>query len=109
MRWPITPNVAKAGGLQSQGAKGAAVVVYCKPLATPDMKSSGIQGWDDKAARRTVQSRTNIPTGCARGELTDYAMFGFDGDNLVINKKIAGNLKKPIPKGCIAKAVRVIE
>jgi hypothetical protein len=37
----INPNVAKAGGLQSQGAKGAAVVVYCKPLATPDMKSSG--------------------------------------------------------------------
>jgi hypothetical protein len=35
------PNVAKAGGLESQGAKGAAVVVYCKPLATPDLKSSG--------------------------------------------------------------------
>jgi hypothetical protein len=37
----VIPNVAKAGGLQSQGDKGAAVVVYCKPLATPDMKSSG--------------------------------------------------------------------
>jgi hypothetical protein len=37
----VHPNVAKAGGLQRQGAKGAAVVVYCKPLATPDMKSSG--------------------------------------------------------------------
>jgi hypothetical protein len=28
----VYPNVAKAGGLQSQGAKGAAVVVYCKTL-----------------------------------------------------------------------------
>jgi hypothetical protein len=37
----INPNVAKVGGLQSQGAKGAAVVVYCKPLATRDLKSSG--------------------------------------------------------------------
>lgn len=70
---------------------------------------SGIQGWDDKAARRTVQSRTNIPTGCARGELTDYAMFGYDADDFVINKSIAGNLKKPIPKSCIDKAVRIIE
>jgi hypothetical protein len=69
---------------------------------------SGIQGWDDKAARRTVQSRTTFPTGCVRGELTGYAMFCFDGDNFVINKSIAGNLKKPIPKSCIAKAVRVI-
>jgi hypothetical protein len=37
----VNPNVAKAGGLQRQGAKGAAVVGYCKPLATPDLKSSG--------------------------------------------------------------------
>jgi hypothetical protein len=37
----LNPNVAKVGGLQSQGAKGAAVVVYCKPLATRDLKSSG--------------------------------------------------------------------
>jgi hypothetical protein len=35
------PNSANAGGLQSQGAKGEAVVVYCDPLATPDMESSG--------------------------------------------------------------------
>jgi hypothetical protein len=35
------PNVAKAGGFQSQGAEGAVVVSYCKPLATPDLESSG--------------------------------------------------------------------
>jgi hypothetical protein len=37
----VNPDVAKAGGHQRQGAKGAAVVVYCKPLATPDLESSG--------------------------------------------------------------------
>ena len=30
----VNPNVAKAGGFQSQGAKGDAVVLYCNPLAT---------------------------------------------------------------------------
>jgi hypothetical protein len=37
----INPNVAKAGAIQSQGAKGAAVVIYCNPLATPDLDCSG--------------------------------------------------------------------
>jgi len=37
----IIPNVAKAGAIQSQGAKGAAVVFYCNPLATPDLDCSG--------------------------------------------------------------------
>jgi hypothetical protein len=37
----VYPNVAKAGGLQSQGAKGEVVVVYLDPLATQDLKSSG--------------------------------------------------------------------
>jgi hypothetical protein len=36
----VHPNVAKVGGLQSQGAKGEAVVDYCEPLATPDLKPS---------------------------------------------------------------------
>jgi len=34
-------NVAKVGGLQSQGVKGEAVVIYRKPLTTPDLKPSG--------------------------------------------------------------------
>jgi hypothetical protein len=37
----IIPNVAKAGGLQSQGVKGEAVVGYRDPLTTQDLKSSG--------------------------------------------------------------------
>jgi len=35
------PNVAKAGGHQSQGAKGEAVVLYCDPFVTPDLEFSG--------------------------------------------------------------------
>jgi hypothetical protein len=34
-------KVAKAGGLQSQGVKGEAVVCYRNPLTTQDLKSSG--------------------------------------------------------------------
>ena len=37
----INPNVAKVGGLQSQGVKGEAVVAYRDPLTTQDLKSSG--------------------------------------------------------------------
>ena len=37
----ISPDVAKAGGLQSQGAEGEAVVGYCDPSATPDLEPSG--------------------------------------------------------------------
>jgi hypothetical protein len=34
-------NFARVGGLQSQGAKGEAVVGYREPLATLNLKSSG--------------------------------------------------------------------
>ena len=37
----VYPNVAKAGGLQSQGVKGEVVVVYRDPFTTQDLKSSG--------------------------------------------------------------------
>ena len=37
----LYPNAAKVGGLQSQGVKGEAVVAYCDPLTTQDLKSSG--------------------------------------------------------------------
>jgi len=35
-------NVAKAGGLQSQGVEGEAVVIYREPLTTPDLMSCGL-------------------------------------------------------------------
>jgi len=37
----VHPNVAKVGGLQSQGVKGEIVVVYLDPLTTQDLESSG--------------------------------------------------------------------
>ena len=37
----FNPNVAKVGGLQIQGAKGEAIVNYCEPFGTPDLKFSG--------------------------------------------------------------------
>jgi len=40
----LNPNVAKAGGLQSQGVKGEAVIGYCDPLTTRDLKSSSFPG-----------------------------------------------------------------
>ena len=40
----LNPNVAKAGGDQSQGAKGEAVVIYCDPLVTKDLGASGFPG-----------------------------------------------------------------
>ena len=37
----VCPNIAKAGGRQSQGEKGEAVVNYRKPLTTQDLEFSG--------------------------------------------------------------------
>ena len=37
----LNPNVAKVGGLQSQGVKVEIVIVYIDPLTTQDLKSSG--------------------------------------------------------------------
>jgi hypothetical protein len=41
LQWLIYPNVAKVGGLQSQGVKGEIVVGYLDPLTTQDLKPSG--------------------------------------------------------------------
>jgi len=40
----IYPNVAKAGGFESQGVKGEAVIDYRDPLTTRDLKSSSFPG-----------------------------------------------------------------
>ncbi len=40
----VDPNVANAGGLQSQGVKGEVVVFYFEPLTTQNLKSSGVPG-----------------------------------------------------------------
>jgi hypothetical protein len=35
----INPDVVKVGGLQSQDVEGKAVVCYCEPSTTQDLKS----------------------------------------------------------------------
>ena len=40
----VNPNVAKAGGLESQGVKGEAVIDYRDPLTTRDLKPSRFPG-----------------------------------------------------------------
>jgi hypothetical protein len=53
---PHCPNVAKVGGLQSTApAEGAAVVIYCKPSATPDLESSGFCNIGDYSYKNPVK------------------------------------------------------
>jgi polar amino acid transport system substrate-binding protein len=70
---------------------------------------TGIKGWDDTKAQSLVQASTKIPTGCLLAAVCNYAMFGFDEDDFVINKKIIKTLSKTIPKSYIKKANRIIE
>jgi polar amino acid transport system substrate-binding protein len=70
---------------------------------------SGIKGWNDSSAQKFVQASTKIPTGCVVGTVCNYALFGFDEDDFVINKKIAKNMGKTIPKSYTKSANRIIE
>ena len=46
-------NVAKVGGLQSPDVRGEAVVAYCNPLTTQNLKSSGFP-----SGEKTRQNQT---------------------------------------------------
>jgi hypothetical protein len=70
---------------------------------------SGIKNWDHEAAKRITQTLTKIPTGCVKGSLADYAMFGYNKYDFIINRKIAKNLERPLPNSYIAKATKIIE
>jgi polar amino acid transport system substrate-binding protein len=70
---------------------------------------TGIKGWNNKEARNFVQTATVIPTGCLRGAVSDLALFGYEADNFIINKKIAEKLKISIPNSYIKKANKIIE
>ncbi len=70
---------------------------------------SGISGWNPESANAAIQSSTRIPTGCVLGQVTHYAMFGFDDNDFVINKKITRHLRQTLPKSYLEKAIRVIE
>jgi polar amino acid transport system substrate-binding protein len=69
----------------------------------------GIKNWNDTQAQRFVQAYTEKPTGCLLKSVSNYAMFSFDGDDFIINKKIARNITKTIPKSYMRKATKIIE
>ena len=56
----MNPNVAKAGGLQSQGVKGEVVVFYLDPLTTQDLKSSGFPDVLGRSSKSEAQRVDNI-------------------------------------------------
>jgi hypothetical protein len=54
------PNVANVGGLQIQGVKGEAVVLYFESLTTQNLKSSGVPdvlGRSSKSEAQRVNNR----------------------------------------------------
>jgi hypothetical protein len=53
------PNVANAGGLQSQGVKGDVVVLYFESLKTQDLKSSGVPDVLGRSSKSEVQRVNN--------------------------------------------------
>ena len=54
------PNVANAGGLQSQGVKGENVVGYLDPLTTQDLKSSGFPVVLGRSSKSEAQRVNNM-------------------------------------------------
>jgi hypothetical protein len=56
----VYPNVAKAGGLQSQGVKGEVVVVYLESLTTQDLKSSGFPDLLGRSSKSEAQRVNNM-------------------------------------------------
>jgi hypothetical protein len=59
MFYYINPNVANAGGLQSQGVKGDVVVLYFESLKTQDLKSSGVPDVLGRSSKSEVQRVNN--------------------------------------------------
>ena len=56
----MNPNVAKAGGLQSRGAEGEAVILYCEPLATLDLEFSGFPARVNNMAKSALSLEFTI-------------------------------------------------
>ena len=71
MDWIVgDPNVAKAGGLQSQGVKGEVVVVYLESLTTQDLMSSGFPDVLGRSSKSEAQRVKNMAKLAPSFELT---------------------------------------
>ena len=69
---------------------------------------SKIRGWSDAKAKQFALNRTRIPTGFVLDGMGEYTLLGYDGDDLVVNMKIADHAGIDIPKSIVKKAARVI-
>ncbi len=67
----INLNVAKAGGLQSQGVKGDTVVGYRESLTTQDLKSSGFPEGERTWQNRPHPSCPVVARRAKSGEFTN--------------------------------------
>jgi hypothetical protein len=66
----LIPDVAKAGGLQSQGVKGEIVVGYLDPLTTQDLKSSGFPDVLGRSSKSEAQRVNNMVKSTSSFEFT---------------------------------------
>ena len=69
---------------------------------------SQIKGWNSAMAKTFTLNTTRIPTGYVLDGMGEYALIGYDGDDLTVNVKIAEQAGINIPASIIKKASRVI-
>ncbi len=114
----------KAGGLYRKEIREQFVELYAKTFNQWQEKFlqaqgqvdvliigdvSGIRGWNKTKAKQFVINQTTIPTSCVLDGLADYAFIAYEGNDLVLNQKIAGKLRMTFPKSYLNKAARIIE
>jgi hypothetical protein len=73
----VNPNVAKVGGLQSQGVKVEIVVGYIDPLTTQDLKSSGFPVVLGRSSKSEAQRVNNIEKSTPSFEFTIWDIQKF--------------------------------
>jgi polar amino acid transport system substrate-binding protein len=69
---------------------------------------TAIKDWDQDRAAELLRSKTRIPTGYVLEGMAAFSMIGYEGMDLVINKKIADNAGIRLSRGLLKKAKRVI-
>jgi polar amino acid transport system substrate-binding protein len=70
---------------------------------------SAIDGWSEAAARDLLLRSTRVPTGHVLENMSDFAMVGYEGTELVLNKTVAENAGYTFSRGLLKKAHRVIQ
>jgi hypothetical protein len=70
---------------------------------------SAIEDWDGDAAQSLLESKTRIPTGYVLEGMAEFSMIGYEGQDLVLNNKIAQNAGVKFSRGLLKKADRVID